>query len=282
VSATRIAVLIHPTRDVDRAIATLEEWAGTNRVEVIRLGGSGEELAATTEGASLVVAVGGDGTVLAALRAAAARSLPVLGVACGSLGALTTVAADDLDDALDRFAAGDWTADHIPALAIEPESGETATAINDLVVVRAGGSQVTTSVEVDGVLYGRYAGDGVCIATQLGSAAYSMASGGPVLAPGNGNWVFTPLAPHGGCLPPLVLGAHARVRLRVEPGYAGARVEIDGRPAELELGVFDISLRQDFVTLVRQGDEEDYLTGLRRRQILMDSPRVLARDQRAT
>jgi NAD+ kinase len=280
VSVDRIAILVHPTRDVRRAISGLTTWAEEHDADVVQLGGPSHAPEGTIEGASLVVAIGGDGTVLAALRAAAAASLPVLGVACGSLGALTTIAAPDLADALDRFAADDWTAHHIPALAIEPETGETARAMNDLVVVRAGGSQVTSSVAVDGVLYGRFAGDGVVVSTQLGSSAYSMAAGGPVIAPGNGTWLITPLNPHGGCLPPVVVPASAEVRLEVEPGFAGARVEIDGRPAELELGAYDITLRDDFATLVRLGDEEDYFTGLRRRHILIDSPRVMARDAR--
>ena len=279
-SAPRIAILVHPTRDVGRAIATVKEWAGAHAVDVVKLGGPGDTPEGTVEEASLVVAVGGDGTVLAALRKAAPSGLPVLGVACGSLGALTTIAAPDLTDALDRFASGDWTAHRLPVLAIEPETGETATALNDLVVVRAGGSQVAASVAVDGVLYGRWSGDGVIVGTQMGSSAYSMAAGGPVLAPGNGTWLVTPLAPHGGCLPPVVLGAHARVRLEVEPGYAGARVEIDGRPAELEFGAYDITLRPDFATLVRLGGEEEYFSGLRRRRILIDSPRMMARDDR--
>jgi NAD+ kinase len=281
VSVDRIAILVHPTRDVRRAISGLTTWAEEHDAAVVQLGGPGHAPKGTIDGASLVVAIGGDGTVLAALRAAAPGSLPVLGVACGSLGALTTVAAPDLPGALERFAADDWTAHHIPALAIEPETGETATAMNDLVVVRAGGSQVTSSVAVDGVLYGRFAGDGVIVSTQLGSSAYSMAAGGPVLAPGNGTWLITPLNPHGGCLPPVVVPASADVRLEVEPGFAGARVEIDGRPADLELGAYDITLRDDFATLVRLGDEEEYFTGLRRRRILIDSPRVMARDARA-
>jgi NAD+ kinase len=280
VSVSRIAILVHPTRDVRRAMAGLTEWAEAHGVDVVQLGGPGHAREGTAEGASLIVAVGGDGTVLAALRAAAPAKLPVLGVACGSLGALTTVAAPDLPEALDRFEAGDWVGHHLPALSIESDTGDTATAINDLVVVRAGGSQVTASVAVDGVLYGRFAGDGVIVSTQLGSSAYSMAAGGPVLAPGNGTWLVTPLAAHGGCLPPVVVGASARVHLQVEPGYAGARVEIDGRPAQLELGAYDITLRREFATLVRLGDEEEYFTGLRRRRILIDSPRVMARNAR--
>ena len=64
----------------------------------------------------LVIALGGDGTTLAALHAAAPVGRPVLGVACGSLGALTGATADKLDDALDRVAAGDWTPRALPAL----------------------------------------------------------------------------------------------------------------------------------------------------------------------
>jgi NAD+ kinase len=280
VSVSRVAILVHPTRDVGRAIDALKAWADEHGVEVVQLGGPRHAPDGTVDGAALVVAVGGDGTVLGALRAAAPSRLPVMGVACGSLGALTTVEASELGDALGRFAAGDWTALRIPALAIEPAQGEAAPAVNDLVVVRAGGSQVTTTVRVDGVLYGRFAGDGVIVATQLGSSAYSMAAGGPVLAPGNGTWLVTPLAAHGGSLPPVVVGASARVRLDIEPGHAGARVEIDGRPTELEPGRFDIALREDFATLVRLGGEEEYFTGLRRRRILIDSPRVMARDSR--
>jgi NAD+ kinase len=140
---------------------------------------------------------------------------------------------------------------------------------------------VTTSVEIDGALYGRFAGDGVIVATQLGSSAYSMAAGGPVLVPDSGAWLITPLAPHGGSIPPVVVGASAEVRLVVEPGYAGARVEIDGQETDLAPGGFDLTLQEDFATLVRVGDEEEFLSGLRRRKILMDSPRVLARDARA-
>jgi NAD+ kinase len=149
-------------------------------------------------------------------------------------------------------------------------------------VVRGGGSQVRTDVTIDGVLYGRFSGDGVIVSTQLGSSAYALAAGGPVLAPGSGAWLVTPLAPHGGCIPPVVVGASQHVHLHVEPGYAGARVEVDGQPTDMPAVEFDLTLRPDFATLVRLGGEEELITGLRRRGILMDSPRVLARDVRAT
>jgi NAD+ kinase len=282
----RLAILVHPTRDVRRAIETLRSWADERGAELVQLDGFPDAPRCappgSIEGAELVLAVGGDGTVLAAVRAAAPGDLPVLGVACGSLGALTTVAAPDIAMALDRVQAGDWIPERLPALVVAAADGHGDHAINDLVVVRDGGSQVSTSVEVDGVLYGRFAGDGVIASTRLGSSAYTMAAGGAVLAPGSDAWQITPLAPHGGCIPPVVLGARSRVRLTVDPGFGGARVEVDGQRTGMAPAVFEISLEPDFATLMRLGGEEEHFTALRRRKILIDSPRVLARDARGT
>ena len=86
----------------------------------------------TLQDGDLVVALGGDGTVLAALRAAALGNAPVLGIACGSLGALSAVTADQIDDALERVWAGGWTARSLPALAIgaraRPTTGPPTTS----------------------------------------------------------------------------------------------------------------------------------------------------------
>jgi NAD+ kinase len=281
---SRLGVLLHPKRDISRPLAALQEWAAERGADVVQLSRVPDGPVVAPDGdaadTELVVAIGGDGTVLAALRAAAAAQRPVLGVACGSLGALTTVAGTALVDALDDFAAGDWAAHRIPALRVTDAAGTAGTAINDLVVVRDGGNQVSAEVEADGVLYGRFSGDGVIASTQLGSSAYALAAGGPILAPGSGAWLITPLAPHGGCIPPLVLGERSTARLIVAPGFAGARIEIDGQPVPLEPGVLELERHRDFGTLVRVGEEEAFLAGLRRRGIVMDSPRMLARDAR--
>jgi NAD+ kinase len=281
---SRVGVVVHPKRDVSRPLAALHEWVAERGAELIQCsrGSDGPDIAPDGDpaGASLIVALGGDGTVLAALRQAAASRRPVLGVACGSLGALTTVAGPALVDALDAFAAGDWAAQPVPALRVVDAAGTTADAINDVVVVRDGGNQVSTVVEADGVLYGRFSGDGVIASTQLGSSAYALAAGGPILAPGSNAWTITPLAAHGGCIPPLVLGVASTARLLVAPGFAGARVEIDGQPSRLEPAALEVGHLGEFGTLVRVGEEESFLAGLRRRRILMDSPRMLARDAR--
>jgi NAD+ kinase len=111
-----------------------------------------------------------------------------------------------------------------------------------------------------------------------------MAAGGPVFAPGGSGLVLTPVAPHGGCCPPLVAGAESRVEILLYPGHSGARIELDGqvrgRVEPPEPRTLEVTLRPDHATLVALGGEEPMLEGLRRRRVIIDSPRLLARDDR--
>src|SRR5215207_3067677 len=285
---TRLGLVVHPRRELTGALDAIRRWSEENGVHVVQVPAHGQDRSVAEPGdpatCDLIVALGGDGTTLAALRTAAAVGKPVLGVACGSLGALTAVHADEVGTALDRVAAGDWVPRHLPALMVESDGEEPQIGVNDLVVVREGAGQVTASVHVDGELFIRFAGDGLVIGTQLGSSAYTLAAGGPVLAPGGSGLVFTPLAPHGGCCPPLVTGPGSRLEVELDPGFGGARIELDGhirdRVDPLLSRTLAITLRPDHATLVALGGEEPMLAGLRRRRILMDSPRVLARDDR--
>ena len=282
----RIGLAVHPQRELDNALATVRDWAERQGAEVVQIASTEREVAPRGEPADcdLVIALGGDGTTLAALHAAAPVGRPVLGVACGSLGALTGTTADMLDDALDRVAAGEWKPRKLPALTARREGAEPLHAINDLVLVRAGAGQVTIEVLVDGERFIRFAGDGLVAATALGSTAYTLASGGPMIAPGGTALVLTPLSPHGGVCPPLVAGPGNEVVVSLDPGHGGARVEVDGQIKDqlerMEPVAFTLVLEPGYATLVSLGEEEPLIAGLRRRRILLDSPRVLAREER--
>jgi NAD+ kinase len=283
---TRVALVLHPTRTVDGPLETLERWAGEHGLEIVQIlaaGGREREVAPLGElgPGDLVVAVGGDGTVLSALRAAAPHGAPVLGVACGSLGALTSVHADSLEQALQRVRAGDWTARRLPALAIDLADGADEWALNDFVVVRRGAGQVVVDLSVDGELYVRLAGDGLIVASPLGSSAYSMAAGGPLLASGTSAVVCTPLSKHGGSAPPLVVPATAEVRVEVHPGFAGFDIEIDGHTYPLQALDYRLCLHEEKVTLLSFSDPGLGIRGLRDRGLITDSPRILARDERS-
>jgi NAD+ kinase len=277
----RVALVVHPSRPISAPLATLERWTAAHGLALVQppmVGGWDRQVAPQGELApgDLVVALGGDGTVLSALRASAPVAAPVLGVACGSVGALTAVPTAGLEDALEHVLAGDWTARRLPALA--GAAGEWA--INDFVVVRHRAAQVMADVSVDDELYVRLAGDGLIVATALGSTAYSMAAGGPVIVPGTPAIVFTPLAMHGGNAPPLVVPAGSTVRVQVRPSFAGFDIEIDGHLRQIESLDYRLSLHHEKVTLVAFGAPGPGLTGLRDRRLITDSSRVLARDGR--
>jgi NAD+ kinase len=281
----RIGLVVHPIRDIHETFQAVRSWSDSHDVEIVQVPvlGQQQELAPEGEasGCDVIVAIGGDGTTLAAIRAAAAVERPVLGVACGSLGALTGVASEDVLDALERFSRGEWKPYELPGLEILFGDSEQLTAFNDLALVRGGEGQARTSIHLDGVLYARLAGDGCVVSTAIGSSAYSLAAGGPLLAPGAAAFLLTPLPTHGGSCPPLVVPAGGRLELEVRPASGGVRLEVDGKVAETyELEKLTIEMRSHAATIVGFDGQESLLGGLRRRGIIIDSPRILAEDQR--
>jgi NAD+ kinase len=281
----RIGVVVHPSRTVEPPLRVLREWTDARGVEVVQVAAPCLQQSVAERGEAgdcdVIVSIGGDGTALAALRTGADAQRPVLGVAYGSLGALTSVAPDGIGRALERFSRGDWTARRLPAVVMAPENGPEIFALNDLAIVRAGEGQVRVSAYVDGVLFARFAGDGCIVSTPEGSSAYSLSAGGPLVAADLSAFLLTPLPAHGGFLPPLVVKGDSELRLQASAGYGGARLELDGQISDApSTGCLPITLRSDVATLVGFDDQEPLLAGLRRRRIILDSPRMSVEDDR--
>jgi NAD+ kinase len=277
----RIGLFVHPTRTVAEPRRAVLDWARDHGTEVVELAlGPDAGDGGDPSRCGLIVAIGGDGTALAAIRRAATCGRPVLGIACGSLGALTSVAAQDVSPALERFAAGQWVPRELPALRIELEDGEIQRAFNDLALVREGGSQLRVSARVNGALFARVAGDGCIVSTAVGSGAYTVAARGPLLDPNLAAFVLTPLPTHGGFSPPLVMTASSTLELEIAAGYGGGRLEIDGRAGGQLPRQLTVGLEPAVATVVTFEDQESHLLGLRRRGIITDSPRILADDAR--
>lgn len=280
VALGRLGLVVHPSRPLEGVREAIGAWASANAVAVgqVRVAGQTREVAEAVAAADcdLLVSLGGDGTTLAALHAGAPAGRPVLGIACGSVGVLTSVRADRATWALDQVASGRSTVAVVPALEIVWDDGHGACAINDLSILRDGPGQAIVSIAVDGVPYAAVAGDGVVVATALGSSAYTMAAGGPLLTPDNDGMVVTPLAPHGGSCPPLVTGGGSTLTLGIEPGFGGVRYEVDGPRQSVEGGcTLTIRRSATYAKLVTLSEEEPRLAGLRRRGLVLDSPRVL-------
>src|SRR3954471_14829479 len=119
----RIGLVVHPSREIGKPLAALGEWAKEHGLEVVQVRARGAMRMVAPPGevdaCDLVVALGGDGTVLTALRAAMTPGTPVLGIACGSLGALSAVRAPGLVPALDAFAGGKSSRRRLHAIEAE-------------------------------------------------------------------------------------------------------------------------------------------------------------------
>jgi NAD+ kinase len=278
----RLGLVVHPSRAIEAPLRALREWAGARSIELAQVQASCRQQVVAEPGdavdVELIVSIGGDGTMLAALRSGASAERPVMGVACGSLGALTTVPAGEIIGALERFSSGDWVPRELPALDVGRERGESLFALNDLAIVRAGPGQISVTTHMDGTLFAEFAGDGCIVSTPIGSSAYALAAGGPLLAPEVDAFVLTPLTVHGGSCPALVIAAGSELTLTPTVGHNRARLELDGQFADSGVEPLTIGLRPAVVTVVGFDDQEPVLTGLRRRRIIIDSPRILARD----
>jgi NAD+ kinase len=275
----RVGVVVHPTREVMEAVEVLRRWTEERDLELVQILAGKQQPVATlgeVHSCDLIAALGGDGTVLKALHAAHETETPVLGVAYGSLGALSAVPQSQLRSGLERFAASDWSAERLPALRLASAEGRLASAINDIVILRGGGTQLILDVHVEGELYTRLAGDGVVVATPLGSSAYSMAAGGPVLAADASAFICTPLAMHGGCAPPLVVAGQQNVTLQIHPTVGGFEVAVDGFKLPTESDRFEIACEGTYATLVKLDGSRSGVTRLRERGLIADSPRIVA------
>ncbi|MGC4888717.1 NAD(+)/NADH kinase [Micromonospora sp. DT227] len=175
-----------------------------------------------------LISIGGDGTMLGALRLAVRDPKPVLGVHLGRVGFLVEVQPPDLPRALERLVAHDFTIESHACLACDV-CGDDVVAFNDIALVRQPGAGfVTATLAVDGQRYGYYRCDAIVVSTPTGSTAYSYAAGGPLVSPATEALVVTPSAPMAGISRSVLLSPHESVHLELRPDSAPVAVEMDG------------------------------------------------------
>jgi NAD+ kinase len=235
----RVALVLRPERDLQDPLGRIRDWAAA--VDVALFGADGDprlpaEVRRRSE-ASLaadcdaVLALGGDGTMLGALRLAAPLGVPVLGVNLGTLGYLTEIDAAHLDDGLAVLQHGSYAVEARSALVLSAPAGQPArVAYNDVVLSRVPGrGQAALGLRIDGELLVRYASDGVIAATPQGSTAYAFAAGGPLVSPRAEGMIVMPDAPHGLFNRAVVLAGGERLGIEVLATSAPVSIELDGR-----------------------------------------------------
>jgi NAD+ kinase len=183
---------------------------------------------------SVCVVLGGDGTILSALRRFALTRTPVFAVNFGEVGFLATVERDEMDTELERAFAGDFEVLPLPAVVLEGPGGSHA-AINDVSVHRKVGERVAQlGYAIQGEEVGSVRCDGVVVATPAGSTGYNLANGGPVLAWGVEGFVVSFIAPHSLTARALVVAPNDVLTLQNRSADM-VDLTVDGRPVG-ELG----------------------------------------------
>jgi NAD+ kinase len=225
--ATRhVKVLVGETAAVAHAMGEVMANAGSapQRVPEAQLG----------SGADLMIAIGGDGTLLYAAGLVARHGVPLLGINRGRLGFLTDVMPQDMLGCVDAALEGRLEADERPLLAacLRPAVGAAAQALalNDVVLQKtATGRMLDFETRVGGRYVNTHAGDGIVVASATGSTAYALSCGGPIIEPHLDALVMAPICPHTLSDRPIVVSARALIEIELlQRPDTRAQVTCDG------------------------------------------------------
>jgi NAD+ kinase len=173
-----------------------------------------------TQGADLIVAVGGDGTMLHAARLASRADVPVLGVNRGRLGFLADIGPADLRDRLNEILEGRYVRDRrtmLEATLCSPDGPlRQGHALNDVVLQKwRTGRMLDFETWIDGRYVNTHGGDGLVVATATGSTAYALSCGGPILYPELDAVVLAPICPHTLSDRPIVVRSSSKIEVRL-------------------------------------------------------------------
>lgn len=259
-----LGMVLHPRRDSAEAVDAIFGWAAERGVTVLGVADEvgrldcaaivapAETMAAR---ADLLIGIGGDGTVLRAMRLSDRHRTPVLGVNLGKLGFLAEVDIPDLPAALTAVGEGRYQLE--ARMALDAAIGSQAlTAFNDIVVVRVPGEgPAVVNLAIDGHQFATYTADGVIVATPSGSTAYNFSAGGPIVAPSISGIVVTPSAPHSVFNRSIIVDHRHALTLGILPPSGPLAIEVDGAvAAQVTSGDrVSVTARTDGASVVRLG-----------------------------
>ncbi len=188
------------------------------------------------DNADMVIALGGDGTMLRAARVLGLSGVPLLGVNLGSLGYLTDVPVQELKSALETLLAGQCHLDRrarvYGSVWRDGKKIATSNALNDL-VVNMGPLPRALDMELrlDSDSLGRFLGDGIIVSTPTGSTAYNLSAGGPICHSSVSCLIVSPICPHSLGMRPLIISRDTRIELVLHETGEGATLTVDGQKA---------------------------------------------------
>jgi NAD+ kinase len=248
---TRVSILVNAVKPEARPLADRAvKWLSQYGAEVKIISSDAQKLSADDlveeesilGQADLVLALGGDGTILRAVHLASTNETPVLGINLGRFGFMASLSPQNLEMGLASYFDKEYILEQRMMIECQTlRNGEIidkAIALNEIVLHReAAGGMLTLGVSIDDHQFVSFPADGVIVATPTGSTAYNLSAGGPILEPTMRAMIVTAVSPHALGARPLVLRPEAEIKLKVESG-GQASLLADGQ-IHLKFQTFD-------------------------------------------
>lgn len=217
--------------------------------------------------ANFLVSVGGDGTFLDTISLVKDSEIPILGINTGRLGFLSNTSNSEIDETIDALVSNNFSIEKRSLIELSHDSipfGSDNFALNEVSVLKKDtSSMIIVHVELDGTHLNSYWTDGLIISTSTGSTAYSLSCGGPIIMPGNGNFVITPIAPHNLNVRPIVISDESLLSLRIEGRSESNLISLDSRSKEIKNNETIILKKADHKISIVQLSNHSFIQSLR-------------------
>jgi NAD+ kinase len=215
----------------------------------------------------VVISLGGDGTLLDTVTLIGNSNIPVIGINFGRLGFLASINKNDIASAIQSLVKKEFTLDKREQIQLESELnlfGNENFALNDITIhKRDTSAMMIVHAYLNGDFLNSYWADGLIVATPTGSTAYSLSCGGPIILPGSGNMVVTPISPHNLNVRPIVLSDNNILSFEIEGRSSKYLVTCDSRTEVIDTSIKIKVKKADFgINLIRLNNE-NYLSTLR-------------------
>jgi NAD+ kinase len=195
----------------------------------------------------MVIAFGGDGTMLAVARLIGMRQVPILGVNLGKLGFLAELSPDDMEQSIGDIVAGKYLVEDRLVLhgSTPAKPGKTYFGVNDFVIGRSHSPRIIDiETSIDGAFAVTYRGDGLIISTPTGSTAYALSNGGPIVTPTSRVIGITPISPHTLSGRPLVVPESSTIRIIIRSHTEEILFSADGQTEEFFTPPAELTVRK--------------------------------------
>ena len=217
--------------------------------------------------ADFLLSIGGDGTLLKAVTYVRESEIPIMGINTGRLGFISSISADQIDDAITDILKGNYKINERTLLKLSSDKNlfkEKNFALNEVAVSKKDtSSMIRIDAYVDDEFLNTYWADGLVVSTPTGSTGYSLSCGGPIIMPGTNNIIITPNAPHNLNVRPIVIDDNSVVKLKIEDRDQLALVSLDSRSRAFDSETELIIKKASFKIKLVQPQNNSFTTTIR-------------------